>query len=639
MKFVGLLSGGKDSCYNLMHCAQNGHVLIAAATLGPGPGKEEIDSYLYQTVGQDAIDLIAQALEVPLYRRVIVGSAIELGNEYGGRTADDGIKVDGDETEDLFELLSEVKAHHPDVQGVAIGAILSTYQRVRMEQVCRRLELTPLCYLWRRDQRELLKEMIDAGMESILIKVAGIGLTTKHLGQSLAQMQPLLWKLLSQNDSYGLHVCGEGGEYETMTLDCPLFKSGSFRETQTVVHSDSAFATVAYLKFTSAELVEKPQASQNQVTIPPLLDEIGQTTFELTYEQHTSAESNTPAVGLALSLRTSRNGRWLAIANVSVADADLTFEDQVSSCFSLLKDELVKHQLSMRDIASIDVALSSMELFPRLNAIYAAQFGTNPLRITLSCVAFATEDEKRERQALHVQGLSYWAPANIGPYSQAIRVGGLVFVSGQIGLVPASLSLPEPRSLALETALSLQHVRRVLAAIATNGIVQAAVCWLTDLHQLPFAVQAFRGNFSVQHPQPVLFVGAIDLPKNAAVETHVIAHNGVVVETDEDGDSQEVNARQTHCHCLFATLHHDQYLIPGHVSNILAFNAEDASVAIELFLSLSGKPIYTRLFHVGALDARVCPVDEQVVVSVPVRFIATPDLRSWQYAIVSIGSS
>jgi len=39
MKYVALLSGGKDSCYNLVHCARNGHELIAAASLGPEPGK------------------------------------------------------------------------------------------------------------------------------------------------------------------------------------------------------------------------------------------------------------------------------------------------------------------------------------------------------------------------------------------------------------------------------------------------------------------------------------------------------------------------------------------------------------------------------------------------------------------------
>ena len=62
---------------------------------------------------------------------------------------------------------------------------------------CARLSLTPLCYLWQRNQDELLSEMIDSGLEAILIKVAGIGLKTSHLGLSLASMQTTLRRLVS----------------------------------------------------------------------------------------------------------------------------------------------------------------------------------------------------------------------------------------------------------------------------------------------------------------------------------------------------------------------------------------------------------------------------------------------------------
>lgn len=103
------------------------------------------------------------------------------------------------------------------MKGVSVGAILSNYQRVRVEHVyvlppwfllhtdsssdtplrsCRRLGLTSLAYLWQRDQAELLSEMIDAGLTAVLIKVAGIGLTTKHLGKTLQEMQPTLTKLV-----------------------------------------------------------------------------------------------------------------------------------------------------------------------------------------------------------------------------------------------------------------------------------------------------------------------------------------------------------------------------------------------------------------------------------------------------------
>lgn len=61
--------------------------------------------------------------------------------------------------------------HELKVEAVAVGAILSDYQRVRVENVCSRLNLISLAYLWRRDQTELLQEMIDCQVHAIIIKV------------------------------------------------------------------------------------------------------------------------------------------------------------------------------------------------------------------------------------------------------------------------------------------------------------------------------------------------------------------------------------------------------------------------------------------------------------------------------------
>jgi diphthine-ammonia ligase len=62
---------------------------------------------------------------------------------------------------------------------------------------CQRLSLITLSYLWQRDQDELLSEMIDSGLEAIIIKVAGVGLSVKHLGKTLQEMQPTLRRLVS----------------------------------------------------------------------------------------------------------------------------------------------------------------------------------------------------------------------------------------------------------------------------------------------------------------------------------------------------------------------------------------------------------------------------------------------------------
>ncbi|KAL7862256.1 hypothetical protein SRHO_G00136970 [Serrasalmus rhombeus] len=105
MKVVALISGGKDSCYNMMQCVAAGHEIVALANLRPAKA-DEIDSYMYQTVGHQAIDLYAEAMDLPLYRRTIEGSSLETGREYNQK--------EGDEVEDLYHLLKLVKA---SVQG------------------------------------------------------------------------------------------------------------------------------------------------------------------------------------------------------------------------------------------------------------------------------------------------------------------------------------------------------------------------------------------------------------------------------------------------------------------------------------------------------------------------------------------
>ena len=64
---------------------------------------DEIDSYMYQSVGHNAIDLYAEAMGLPLYRREILGSSKVTGRDYHP-TSDD-------EVEDLYELLKTVKVN------------------------------------------------------------------------------------------------------------------------------------------------------------------------------------------------------------------------------------------------------------------------------------------------------------------------------------------------------------------------------------------------------------------------------------------------------------------------------------------------------------------------------------------------
>ncbi|KAI6241276.1 Diphthine--ammonia ligase [Aphelenchoides fujianensis] len=249
MKVVGLVSGGKDSCYNLLLAKRDGHEIVCLANLHPPAGKEELDSYMYQSVGSEGIKAFAAALELPLYRKEIAGTPKNIAAEYKYEPED--------EVEDLYYLLNTVKLQNPDIEGVSVGAILSSYQKDRVENVCRRLGLTPLCYLWQKDQLELYDDMIHAGIDAIIIKVAAAGLTSKHLGMTLKEARD---SLLEANKKFSLNICGEGGEYETYVIDSPLHESRvSVDLCEAVLHSDNNVAPVAFLRLSKVTLVSKPK--------------------------------------------------------------------------------------------------------------------------------------------------------------------------------------------------------------------------------------------------------------------------------------------------------------------------------------------------------------------------------------------
>lgn len=164
MDFVALLSGGKDSCYNIYQCVKHGHRLVCLANLHPPAATHELNSFMYQCAGYGVIPAFEECLQVPLVRQEIAGRAVNTALEYLSACSDD-------EVEDLFNLLSDVLRQYPSIKGVSCGAIVSTYQRLRVENVCERLGLVSLSYLWQRDRTELIKEIVADGFEVILVKV------------------------------------------------------------------------------------------------------------------------------------------------------------------------------------------------------------------------------------------------------------------------------------------------------------------------------------------------------------------------------------------------------------------------------------------------------------------------------------
>lgn len=265
MKTIALLSGGKDSIYNMMHCVADGHTMVCIGHLYPPQNIEELDSYMYQSVGHIALPYIAQCLELPLYQRQIHGTSRNIEYEYE--------TCDNDEVEDLYILLKDIISnHHPDLEAISVGAICSNYQRIRVEHVANRLGLHVLSYLWGKDQINLMHGMINIGIEAIVLKTATMGLSKEHLGKSIKSLFPTL---LSLHSKWNINVAGEGGEYETLVLDCPLFKKRLVLDDfYCVIHRDIPDAPVTLLTPTSISFKDKSCESDEWKDI--ILSEINQ---------------------------------------------------------------------------------------------------------------------------------------------------------------------------------------------------------------------------------------------------------------------------------------------------------------------------------------------------------------------------
>lgn len=95
-----------------------------------------------------------------------------------------------------LEMKLKQQIDHPDLTAVSTGAILSTYQRLRIEHVCSRLGLVSLAYLWHAEQLPLLEQMKACGMDVVLVKVAGVGLGREMVGSRLWDQMPNLRKLV-----------------------------------------------------------------------------------------------------------------------------------------------------------------------------------------------------------------------------------------------------------------------------------------------------------------------------------------------------------------------------------------------------------------------------------------------------------
>lgn len=114
------------------------------------------------------------------------------------------------------------------------------------------------------------------------------------------------------------------------------------------------------------------------------------------------------------------------------------------------------------------------------------------------------------------------APAAIGPYSQAVEVNGILFISGQLPIDPATGAFPEG-GIKEQTAQSFANIKAILAeaGMTTDNIVKTTVL-LADIVDFGGMNEVYAAQFRETFPARSAFA-VKDLPKGAMVEIEVIA--------------------------------------------------------------------------------------------------------------------
>lgn len=194
MKLASLFSGGKDSAYALYLSQQSGYNVGYLVSIF----SENKYSYMYHTPNIFLVDMLSEALNIPLIRKTTKG---EKEKELG----------------DLKDVLKTL-----DIDGVVSGAIASTYQKTRIDKICTQLGIKSFTPLWGRKQAELIKEIVSSGFEVIITGVSALGLDETWLGRKIDD--ECVKDLITLNEKYKINVSGEGGEYETLVLDAPNFR-------------------------------------------------------------------------------------------------------------------------------------------------------------------------------------------------------------------------------------------------------------------------------------------------------------------------------------------------------------------------------------------------------------------------------
>ena len=194
MNVAALFSGGKDSVFSIYITEQFGWNVTHLVTILP----ENRESWMFHSVNINLTDKLAEAIGIPIIKK----------NTKGEKES---------ELEDLKKILSQL-----NIDGVISGALASEYQRTRIEKICYELKIKSFMPIWHKNQELILRDLVNAGFKIIVVGVFAQGFNENWLGRIIDES--CINELVKLQKKHGINIAGEGGEFETLVLDGPIFK-------------------------------------------------------------------------------------------------------------------------------------------------------------------------------------------------------------------------------------------------------------------------------------------------------------------------------------------------------------------------------------------------------------------------------
>jgi diphthine-ammonia ligase len=192
MSWAALTSGGKDSILSCQKAIDSGKDVQYLVTARP----KNRDSYMFHSANLDVVPVIAQVANMQYVE----------------------ITTEGNKEEELVDLESGLA--RLDVEGVIAGAVASEYQAERVKAITDRLGLELFTPLWHMDTELLLRE-VALLMDARIIVTAAEGLDASFLGARIDDA--LIQRLKRVAATRRINLAGEGGEYESITLNAPFY--------------------------------------------------------------------------------------------------------------------------------------------------------------------------------------------------------------------------------------------------------------------------------------------------------------------------------------------------------------------------------------------------------------------------------